>query len=97
MIFKVSFSQYFDNVEKELNIDLNSDLGNKVITDENNVVVGGISDFAELYNELMYDEKTCYGIEFYLVSKYYNIDFELSDKQVYEILDGLNINGVRTP
>lgn len=95
MIFKVSFSQYFDKVEKELNIDLDSD--NKVVTNENNAVVGNISDFSELYNELMYDEKTCYCIEFFLVSEYYNIDFELSDKQVYEILDGLNINGVRTP
>lgn len=95
MVFKVCFSQYFDRTEKELNIDLDSD--NKVVTDKNSVVIGNISDFEELYNELMYDEKTCYCIEFFLVSEYYNIDIELSDKQVYEILDSLNIHNVRTP
>lgn len=95
MIFKVCFSHYFDMAEKELNIDLDSD--KKVVTDENNVVVGNISDFSELYNELMYDEKTCYCIEFFLLSEYYIIDFKLSDEQVYEILDGLNITDVRTP
>ena len=95
MVFKVCFSQYLDNDVKELNIDLEN--SNPNVVDENDNIVGTVKNFAEFYNELMYDEKTCYGIEFFLVSKYYNINFELSDKQVYEILDGLNINGVRTP
>lgn len=94
MIFKANFTEYFDeSKDRALNIDLDSD--NKVIKDENSVVVGNISDFTRLYEELYFDEENSYTIEFFLVSEYYNIDIELSDKQVYEILDGLNINGIR--
>lgn len=94
MIFKANFTEYFDeSKDRALNIDLDSD--NKVIKDENSVVVGNISDFTRLYEELYFDEENSYTIEFFLVSNDCNIDIELSDKQVYEILDGLNINGIR--
>lgn len=94
MIFKANFTEYFDeSKDRALNIDLDSD--NKVIKDENSVVVGNISDFTRLYEELYFDEENSYTIEFFLVSNDYNIDIELSDKQVYEILDGLNIHGIR--
>lgn len=93
MIFKANFTEYYDeNKDRALNIDLDSD--NKVVKDENSVVVGNISDFEALYNELYFDEENSYTIEFFLVSSDYNIDIELSDKQVVEILDGLNIHGV---
>ena len=93
MIFKANFTEYFDeSKDRALNIDLDSD--NKVVTDENSVVVGNISDFTRLYEELYFDEENSYTIKFFLVSEYYNIDIELSDKQVVEILDGLNIHGV---
>ena len=93
MIFKTNFTEYFDeSKDRALNIDLDSD--NKVVTDENSVVVGNISDFTRLYEELYFDEENSYIIEFFLVSNDYNIDIELSDKQVVEILDGLNIHGV---
>lgn len=93
MIFKANFTEYFDeSKDKALNIDLDSD--NKVVTDENSVVVGNISDFTRLYEELYFDEENSYTIEFFLVSTDFNIDIELTDKQVVEILDGLNIHGV---
>lgn len=93
MIFKANFTEYFDeSKDRALNIDLDSD--NKVVKDENSVVVGNVSDFTRLYEELYFDEENSYTIKFFLVSKYYNIDIELSDKQVVEILDGLNIHGV---
>lgn len=93
MIFKVNFEEYFDeSKDRALNIDLDSD--NKIVKDENGVVVGNISDFARLYEELYFDEENSYTIKFFLVSNYYNIDIELSDKQVVEILDGLNIHSV---
>lgn len=94
MIFKANFEEYFDeNKDRALNIDLDSD--NKVVVNENSVVVGNISDFEELYNELYFDEENSYTIDFFLVNEYYNIDIKLSDKQVREILEGLNIHGVR--
>lgn len=94
MIFKANFESCFDeNKDRALNIDLDSD--NKVVVNENSVVVGNISDFTRLYEELYFDEENSYIIEFFLVNEYYNIYFELTDKQVVEILDGLNIHGVR--
>lgn len=95
MIFKTVFTKVIKSLvngeEIEIRKELNINLSNGIIHNENKVVVGDTTDFSRLYNDL-YD---CDYIEFYLVNNYYNIKIELSDKQVIEILDGLNIQDIR--
>lgn len=93
MVFKVCFTEVVDNDCKELNIDL--DKNDTIITDENNAVVGVISDFTSLYNDLYYSEENSYYIDFHFVNDYLNIDIELTDSQVVEVLNCLGIYDVR--
>lgn len=94
MVFKVCFTEVAnkDNC-KELNIDL--DKNDTIIKDENNIVVGTISDFINLYNDFYYSEENSYYIDFHFVSIYHNIDIELSDSQVEDVLNSLGLYDVR--
>lgn len=94
MLIKTVFTKVIkslvDGEEIEIRKELNINPSNGIIHNENKIVVGDITDYTRLYNEL-YD---CDYIEFYLVNHYYNINIELTDKQVVELFDSLNIHGV---